>query len=150
MTTMNSNALLPSRPTPWHPLLWLLVLALWQVLALPTARAAEPSPLVLPDDASPVNVWSVATLLADPSLQWGVQDALERLPDFAEPPSRGGSLGVRKEAIWLRVPLMSRVASGNEWIVNIDFAVLNEVDIYLTQQGRLTQHAALGLSLIHI
>ena len=39
---------------------------------------------------------------------------------------------------------MSRVASGNEWIVNIDFAVLNEVDIYLTKQGQLIQHAALG------
>ena len=53
-------------------------------------------------------------------------------------------MGARKEAIWLRVPLMSRVASGNEWIVNIDFAVLNEVDIYLTKQGQLIQHAALG------
>ena len=51
---------------------------------------------------------------------------------------------MRKEAIWLRVPLMSRVASGNESIVNIDFAVLNEVDIYLTKQGQLIQHAALG------
>ena len=39
---------------------------------------------------------------------------------------------------------MSRVASGNEWIVNIDFAVLNEVDIYLTKQGQLIQHAAPG------
>ena len=60
------------------------------------------------------------------------------------PPSRGGSLGVRKEAIWLRVSLMSRVASGNEWIVNIDFAVLNDVGIHLTKQGQRIQHAALG------
>ena len=29
-------------------------------------------------------------------------------------------------------------------IVNIDFAVLNEVDIYLTKQGQLIQHAAPG------
>ena len=149
MTTMHRNALPTNRPTGRptlpRPLLWLLLLAIWHVLALPTtARAAAPGPLVLPADARPVNVWSVATLLADPSQQWGVQDALARLPEFAEPPSRGGSLGVRKEAIWLRVPLMSRVASGNEWIVNIDFAVLNEVDIYLTKQGQLIQHAALG------
>ena len=149
MTTMHRNALPTNRPTDRptlpRPLLWLLVLAIWHVLALPaTARAAAPGPLVLPADARPVNVWSVATMLADPSQQWGVQDALARLPEFAEPPSRGGSLGVRKEAIWLRVPLMSRVASGNEWIVNIDFAVLNEVDIYLTKQGQLIQHAALG------
>ena len=80
--------------------MWLLVLARWQVRVLPaTARVAAPGPLVLPADARPVNVWSVATLLAAPSQQWGVQDALARLPEFAEPPSRGGSLGVRKEAI---------------------------------------------------
>ena len=149
MTTMHRNALPTNRPTGRptlpRPLVWLPLPALWQVLALPTtARGADLAPFVLPADARPVNVWSVAILLADPSLQWGMQDALARLPEFAEPPSRGGSLGVRKEAIWLRVPLMSRVASGNEWIVNIDFAVLNEVDIYLTKQGQLIQHAAPG------
>ena len=70
------------------------------MLALPiTARGADLAPFVLPADARSVNVWSVATLLADPSQQRGVQDALSRLPEFAEPPSRGGSLGVRKEAI---------------------------------------------------
>ena len=88
MTTMHRNALPPGRPTLPRPLLWLLVLAIWHVLALPaTARAAAPSPLVLPADARPVNVWSVATLLAAPSQQWGVQDALARLPEFAEPPA---------------------------------------------------------------
>ncbi len=129
----------------WRLVLWLLTLmVVMLMLATPAAQAADQRPLVLPDDARPLNAWSVATLLADPSLRWGVQDVLGRLPDFAEPPSRGGSLGVRKEAIWLRVPLVSPVDSGNEWIVNIDFAVLNEVDIYLTTQGRVVQHAALG------
>lgn len=104
MTTMHRNALPTNRPTGRptlpRPLVWLPLPALWQVLALPTtARGADLAPFVLPADARPVNVWSVATLLADPSQQWGVQDALSRLPEFAEPPSRGGSLGVRKEAI---------------------------------------------------
>ena len=57
MTTMHRNALLHGRPTPWRPLLWLLVLALWLVLALRTARAAVPSTLVVPDDARRVIVW---------------------------------------------------------------------------------------------
>lgn len=120
--------------------LWLLTLALF----MPAAHASGQRPLVLPADAQPVNAWSMATLLPDASSQWGVEDVLRRLPDFTEPPSRGGSLGVRKEAIWLRIPLMSPVASGNEWIVSIGFAVLNEVDIYLTTQGQVVQHAALG------
>ena len=48
MTTMHRNALPTNRstdrPTLPRPLLWLLVLAIWQVLALPaTARAGEPT-----------------------------------------------------------------------------------------------------------
>lgn len=39
---------------------------------------------------------------------------------------------------------MPRVVSGNGWIVNIDFAVLNDVGIHLTKQGQRIQHAALG------
>ena len=96
MTRMHRNALPTNRPngrptgrpTLPPPLVWLLLPALWQVLALPTtARGADLAPFVLPADARPVNVWSVATLLADPSQQWGVQDALARLPEFAEPPA---------------------------------------------------------------
>lgn len=37
---------------------------------------------------------------------------------------------------------MPRVVSGNGWIVNIDFAVLNDVGIHLTKQGQRIQHAA--------
>lgn len=98
MTTMHRNALPTNRPTDRptlpRPLLWLLVLAIWHVLALPaTARAAAVGPLVLPADSRPVNVWSVATLLADPSQRWGVQDALARLHEFAEPPQPGRQPG---------------------------------------------------------
>ena len=96
MTTMHRNAPPTNRPngrptgrpTLPLPLVWLLLVALWQRLALPiTARGADLAPFVLPADARPVNVWSVATLLAAPSQQWGVQDALARLPEFAEPPA---------------------------------------------------------------
>ena len=78
MTTMHRNALPTNRPngrptgrpTLPLPLVWLLLPALCQVLALPTtARGAALAPFVLPADARPVNVWSVATLLAAPSQQ---------------------------------------------------------------------------------
>ena len=51
-------------------------------------------------------------------------------------PSRGGSLGARLGGhLAAGAADVTRVASGNEWIVNIDFAVLNEVDIYLTNKA---------------
>ena len=73
---------------PWAVIgLW-VVLAVALPLSFPSLdQMSEKHPIVvLPADARPVNVWSVATLLADPSQQRGVQDALSRLPEFAESP----------------------------------------------------------------
>ncbi|RQO79521.1 GGDEF domain-containing protein [Acidovorax sp. FJL06] len=145
---VHCSPLPPAPASPWRGwwglCLWVLM-GLGFGLAAPWAQAADTAqPLVLHDDGGALNAWSVATLLPDPSQQWGVQDVLARLPEFAAPPSRGGSMGVRKEALWLRVPLRMPVDTGSEWIVNIDFAVLNEVDIFLTRQGQVVQHTALG------
>lgn len=121
-----------------------LAVCLLALQAIPSAAHAEESVLLLAPDVPLFDAWRVATVLTDPSQQFSVHDMLRQLPEFSEPPSRGGSLGVRKEAIWLRIPLMSSVASTNEWIVNIDFAVLNEVDMFLTTEGQVVRHAALG------
>ncbi|WP_462390511.1 diguanylate cyclase domain-containing protein [Acidovorax sp. Q11] len=107
------------------------------------AHAADAS-LVMRPEARSMDTWSATSMLADESRKLTVQDVLARRSDFAPPPRTSGSFGVRKEAIWLRIPLVSSVASSNQWIVNIDFAVLNEVDFFLTVQGKVVQHAALG------
>ena len=112
-------------------------------LAAPWVWAAD-VPLVLPPDGRSADAWSVASMLVDDTRQLSIQDVLGRRPDFAPPPKTGGSLGVRKEAVWLRVPLISPVAPGNEWIVDIDFAVLNEVDFFLVSKGKVVQHTAQG------
>ena len=147
MTTMHRNALPTNRPTDRptlpRPLVWLLVLARWQVRVLPaTARVAAPGPLVLPADARPVNVWSVATMLADrPFTAIGRAGRAGTSARFCSPSAAW---------VWAKTPsgcggaLMPRVVSGNGWIVNIDFAVLNDVGIHLTKQGQRIQHAALG------
>lgn len=121
-----------------------MALCLLVLHMLPVGAQGQAQPLVLAPGVKTLDAWQAITILPDASHQLGVQDMLERLPEFTAPPSRGGSMGVRKDAIWLRVPLRTPVTSGNEWIVNIDFAVLNEVDIFLTRQGQVVQHAALG------
>jgi diguanylate cyclase len=113
------------------------------VLMAPWAHAASP-PLVLQPTTRSVDTWPVTVMLPDATRALSVQDVLARQHDFVQPPRTSGSLGVRKEAVWLRIPLVSPVASANQWIVNIDFAVLNEVDFFLTTGGKVVQHAALG------
>ena len=110
---------------------------------IPGAHAAGDA-LVLRPDARSADAWSVATVLGDETRLLTVQDVLARAGHFAPPPRTGGSLGVRKDAVWLRIPLVSTKTAANQWIVNIDFAVLNEVDFFLTTRGQVVQHAALG------
>jgi len=134
-----NRMLLPLRK---HWLLWCACCWL-ACLAAPWARAAD-APLVLQPGERSADAWSVASMLADDTRLLSIQDVLNRRADFAPPPKTSGSLGVRKEAVWLRVPLVSPVASGNEWIVDIDFAVLNEVDFFLVSADKVVQHTAQG------
>jgi diguanylate cyclase (GGDEF)-like protein len=125
-------------------LLWLVWAGvLLAGLLAPGARAADTS-LVLEPKARGLDTWPVTTMLVDASRTISLQEVLARRADFVAPPRTSGSLGVRKEAVWLRIPLESPVTSANQWIVNIDFAVLNEVDFFLTTRGTVVQHAALG------
>lgn len=137
----------PSTPRSLHrtrgwrlALLWLWCCLAW----LPAAHAADIAPLVLPAQAERVSAWPATTLLADPSRTLDVQAVLGQLDTFVPPPRSGASLGVRKEAIWLRVPVVAASESDSPWILNINFAVLNEVDVYVVRAGQVVQTARLG------
>ncbi|MGV3681418.1 MAG: diguanylate cyclase domain-containing protein [Acidovorax sp.] len=117
------------------------VLCLLMLQGLP-ARAA--TPLVLSPDTQSLDAWSVATLQADPSRELTASDMLQRLDRFEAPARRGGSIGAHKEAIWLRIPLAVPETPTNQWIVNLDYGSLQEVDIYLTSNGQVLQQALLG------
>lgn len=137
---------LPSAATPpcLARLRWLICRLWWCLASLAPGVWAADAPLVLPPDGRIADVWPAVSMLVDTSRTLGIEGALNRRDEFGPPPRTSGSLGVRKEAVWLRVPLVSPVASGNEWIVGIDFAVLNEVDFFLVSNGAVLQHSAQG------
>ena len=62
---------------------------------------------------------------------------------FAAPVTRGGSLGVRPDAVWLKATLVPQARAG-PWVINVDFPLLNELDVYLVVDGEVLQHHALG------
>jgi diguanylate cyclase (GGDEF)-like protein len=116
----------------------------------PAARAGE-TPLALTAGAQVLDAWPAISVLSDPTHVLTVQDAMERRGDFRAPSQRGGTLGTGSEnALWLRVPLAVPPASGEEhgappgWVANIDYSSLQQVDFYLTQEGRVLQTALLG------
>lgn len=131
-------------PPTWlrlRPLTWLAVL--WAVLLAPWAHASA-APLLLSDDKATVNAWPAATLLSDPSLQLSVQDVLLRTDQFVPTPSVGATLGMRPDAVWLRIPFTVATSSDGQWILDVNHSDLNQIGVYLTTGSYVTQQATLG------
>ncbi|RYF27190.1 MAG: GGDEF domain-containing protein [Comamonadaceae bacterium] len=117
-------------------------------LTSPSAHAVQAppqaAPLDLQEGMQPIDLWQHVTLRSDPGRALQVQDLLHQPDTFGAPPHTGGALGVRTDAVWLRAALQARQSSLGHWVVQVDYALLHELDIYLTRQGRVVQHAALG------
>lgn len=122
-------------------LVWLALL--WALLVFPGTGAATP-PLVLDDSHRAIEAWPTVTLLSDPSLDLSVDDILARADQFTPPPSVGATLGVRPDAVWLRIPFKVASTSDAEWILDINHSDVNHLGIYLTTDGYVIQQATLG------
>ena len=59
-------------------------------------------------------------------------------------PATQGTLGVRPDAVWLRAPLAVAPGSDRRWILDIDYAPINRIDVALATGGRIVQQAVLG------
>lgn len=125
--------------TPWRRAIWWLLL----FFVFPWVYAA-PAALSLQDDMPIVDVWPAISIWADPTHELTVQDVLAQPGRFVAPPGISGTLGVRPEAMWLRVPVSVAASSDGQWILEIDHHDLNRIDVYLTTEGHITQQAILG------
>jgi len=104
------------------------------LIALLTA-AAHAAPLLLDDSQPSVDAWPSVTVLADPARELTAAAALARLDKFTAPVSAHSAMGFHKDAIWLRVPLQVAAASDGKWILDIDYPLLNRVDVWLAREG---------------
>ena len=121
---------------------WLLVALCLLLGALSTsARAA---PLELRDDLQSIEAWPAVTVLPDPSGTLLVNDVLAELARFQTPPGTSGTLGLRSEPVWVRIPVTVPVASNGLWVLDIDYPVLQRIEVYLAADGHVTQQATLG------
>ncbi|MBA5687901.1 hybrid sensor histidine kinase/response regulator [Rugamonas apoptosis] len=119
------------------PLLLLLFL-------LPFATWAAPAPLLLDDARGHVDAWPALTVLSDPGGQLDIAGARAAAARFTPPDSAYATLGVHRDVVWLRIPVVVADGSDGDWILNIDYAPLNRVDVYVSADGTLVHHEAMG------
>ena len=120
-----------------------LALLLQLLSLLAGASSAGAAVLALDRDRPRVEAWPAVTLLADAHVAT-LEAAMAAAARFEPPTGAYATLGLRKDPVWLRLPLATGARSGGEWILDIDYAVLNRVDVYLTSGGVLVQRALLG------
>lgn len=114
-------------------------------LALPAAAQASGA-LSLDDRTATVDVWPAVSLLHDPEGKLGVNAVLSST-EFAIPQSAHAALGLRKKVMWLKVPLTVLPPSDGKWVLDIDYTLLNRIDVYVSSDGRVLRRAVLGNTL---
>lgn len=134
---------LPWRCSPAQFGRWLLG-CLLLLLHAGNACWATPAPLLLRDDQPSINAWPAVTILPDPTRVLSVQSAMAAASDFSAPPGTSGTLGIRPDPVWVRIPLAVSPTSDGAWVLDIDYPVLNSLEVYLTTDGHVSQQATLG------
>ncbi|MFN3376857.1 MAG: diguanylate cyclase domain-containing protein [Burkholderiaceae bacterium] len=122
----------------------LCVLLACILAGMSAAQAAEPAALHLHDAQGTLKAWPVLSMQTDATRTLGIQDVLNAPERWQEPPHRGGALGVRRDAVWLRIPMVVDFASQGQWALNIDHSDLNRIDVHLVRDGALLRHVVLG------
>lgn len=122
---------------------WCAATLLSVVLGLARPAAAQ---LVLEDARPRVDAWPAVSVLVDPTEALTLEDVRRGAASrFAPPTGAHATLGLSRAAVWLRIPLRLDARSDGEWILGIDYAVLNRVDVHVVgADGRVLQQARLG------
>ena len=100
--------------------------------------------VVLDANTGRIDLWPQVLVLDDPGGATGVDQAIAARERFAVPKGAYATLGMDKVPVWLRVPVT--VAPGGEgtWVFDLDYALLNHVDVYSVVDGKVTRHVRLG------
>lgn len=124
---------------------WLLAAIFLLGLAGAARGAARPEAL-LTGNATYVDLWPAARVLFDASGDLGARQALAMRERFVTPPGAYASLGMRKDVVWLLVPVAAGPGGDGEWILDIDYALLRRIDVFLARNGTVEKLATLGSS----
>jgi diguanylate cyclase (GGDEF)-like protein len=137
---------MPPRPLP--PLLLHFIILRWRVwlliaLSLPlTARAGDA--LRLDDRRASLQAWPTVSVLPEGDQVLTVEQVLQRLDRFSPPQGAFATLGLHKDAVWLRIPLDVPADAAGRWVLDIDYPPLNRIDVHVIRDGQVLQRAQLG------
>ena len=138
---MTGGSLLVRVRSWWAHLPALLLFAL---LCAVCAGSSAREPLVLGKDVQHVDAWRFITILRDPERKLDAQAALAQQARFARPDTATATLGMQPGTTWVRVPVSVPLDAPNAWVMQVDFALLDELDVHIAYPDGLKQVATAG------
>ena len=123
-----------------------LLLAYWMAWAVPAHAATEAAApaVVLDDQHTRIDLWPHVRMYADAGRTIDIDQVLRQAPPFQVPDMAARTLGLREEAVWLRVPVSVSRRSNGIWVLNLDYPVINQIDVFVVADGRLVTREQLG------
>jgi diguanylate cyclase (GGDEF)-like protein len=118
----------------------------WLLLAAACLAQGAAAQAVLSKQAERVDLWPHVRVLSDPTRAATLEEVLASRDRLMAPAGAYASLGFGSEVVWLRVPLEVRAGGEGTWILDVDYALLNRIDVHLLQEGVVVQRATLGNS----
>lgn len=128
-------------PMAWRQSAWCA--GLWCLMSLLGAGSAAAA-MVLDDATGIHDAWPHVRVLRDPDRTIEAADALARLSEFALPTSPHSGMGFRDEAMWFHIPVSAAADSDGRWVLEIDYALLNRIDVFLIRDGVASRVATMG------
>lgn len=114
------------------------------VLAVLLPALAQAAPLQLHDDVAVHDGWAVAQVLADPDGRLGLSDVIDRAAAAEPAGPLHANLGRRSGAVWLQIPLQVPADGSGRWVLDIDYASLDRIDVFLLDGPRVERRWQLG------
>ena len=114
------------------------------ILASPLLAAAPT--VALDNSTTTAELWPSATFIRDPDGKLKIADVIASPDKFTTLESAYATLGLRHKVMWLQIPVSLAPNAHEDWILDIDYALLNRVDVYLVLDGKIMSEANLGLA----
>ena len=118
------------------------------VLLLATC-AAVPSPVhasavALSGHLQTVELWPHVRILKDPQAKLTIDEVKDLEDRFTVPEGSYANLGLNRGVIWLHVPVYVPPSASGSWMFNINYAQLDQVDLYVLTEKRLSSITRMG------
>ncbi len=105
---------------------------------------AAPSSLVLDAGTDTIDAWPAVTVLDDAGRGLSLEQALAHRDDFVAPRTPYANLGVRRDAMWLRVPVVVAAGAPGRWALSLDYASIDRIDLFVVGPPAAVRHLTLG------